>query len=123
MDRNADRALKVGAAPVPALRQVNTPSIALHLGGEIGFKHRLKSVDRLLGNGALHQMRAVLYRRFAQYWLKDVKQWLVVVDWSDLTSDQRWLLLRTGASAVQARQPQGASRVFAAPQGHGAGRL
>lgn len=69
-------------------------AIALHLSGDIGYKHRLKSVDRLLGNTALYQTRAVLYRRLAQYWLKDVKQWLVVVDWSDVTLDQRWQLLR-----------------------------
>lgn len=69
-------------------------AIALHLSGDIGYKHRLKSVDRLLGNVALHQVRAVLYRHLAQHWLKDVKQWLVVVDWSDVTLDQRWQLLR-----------------------------
>jgi len=69
-------------------------AIALHLGGDIGYKHRLKSVDRLLGNAALHQVRADLYRRLVQDWLQDVKQWLVVVDWSDVTLDQRWQLLR-----------------------------
>lgn len=69
-------------------------AIALHLGGETGFKHRLKSVDRLLGNAAVHQMRPGLYRRLAQSWLKDVRQWLVVVDWSGVTPDQRWQLLR-----------------------------
>src|SRR4030065_1164548 len=30
-------------------------AIALHLSQDIAFKHRLKSVDRLLGNPALHR--------------------------------------------------------------------
>ena len=62
-------------------------AIALALGGETALKHRLKSVDRLLGNVALHHARAEIYRRLAQYWLVDVTQILIVVDWSDLTRD------------------------------------
>jgi hypothetical protein len=69
-------------------------AIALHLGNGTKMKHRLKSVDRLLGNGALHAARVEVYRHLAQYWLKDVSHLLIVVDWSDLTRDQRWQLLR-----------------------------
>jgi hypothetical protein len=69
-------------------------AIALHLGNGLAMKHRLKSVDRLLGNDALHAMRLEVYRCLAQCWLKDVPRFLVVVDWSDLTRDQRWQLLR-----------------------------
>jgi hypothetical protein len=38
-------------------------AIALSLSGASKLKHRLKSVDRLLGNGALHQVRGEIYRR------------------------------------------------------------
>ena len=69
-------------------------AIALHLRPNIAFKHRLKSIDRLLGNPALYRSREDLYRWLAQRWLKDVEQWLIVVDWSDVTADQRWQLLR-----------------------------
>lgn len=69
-------------------------AIALHLRPHIAFKHRLKSVDRLLGNPALHRSREGLYRSLAHRWLNDVAQWLIVVDWSDVTADQRWQLLR-----------------------------
>jgi hypothetical protein len=69
-------------------------AIALYLGRGIALKHRLKSIDRLLGNGALYRQRCELYRRLAQQWLYDVKQWLIVVDWSDVTADQRWQWLR-----------------------------
>jgi hypothetical protein len=85
--RRATRALVCGG-------RTTLSAIALHLGGDSGFKHRLKSVERLLGNTDLHRMRAVFYRRLAQRWLQGVGQWLVVVDWSDVSRDQRWQLLR-----------------------------
>ena len=58
-------------------------AIALRLDANTTLKHRLKSVDRLLGNTALHQQRCEIYRALAQHWLEDVTQILVVVDWSD----------------------------------------
>ena len=44
-------------------------AIALNLSGTRKLKHRLKSVDRLLGNATLHQVRGDIYRRLAQCWL------------------------------------------------------
>ncbi|MFA5081136.1 MAG: IS4 family transposase, partial [Hydrogenophilaceae bacterium] len=69
-------------------------SLACSLNSNAHFKHRLKSVDRLLGNPALHAARIGLYAALARQWLSGIKQVLVVVDWSDLTTDQRWHLLR-----------------------------
>lgn len=69
-------------------------AIALNLGGDIALKHRIKSVDRLLGNSGLHRSFRELYRCVALLWLQDLPQILIVVDWSDLTHDQRWQLLR-----------------------------
>ena len=69
-------------------------AIALKLSGDISLKHRIKSVDRLLDNAGIHLARAQLYRSVAARWLVGLPQLLVVVDWSDLTKDQRWQLLR-----------------------------
>ena len=93
---HAKRAAALTRATAALLRGgvTSLSAIALHLSQDIAFKHRLKSVDRLLGNPALHRARGDLYRCLAQQWLKDVTSWLVVVDWSDLTLDQRWQLLR-----------------------------
>ena len=93
---HAKRAAALTRATAALLRGgvTSLSAIALHLSQDIAFKHRLKSVDRLLGNPALHRARGDLYRGLAQQWLKDVASWLVVVDWSDLTLDQRWQLLR-----------------------------
>ncbi len=73
-------------------------AIALHLHAMTRLKHRLKSVDRLLGNTQLEQQRWEIYRALARRWLKGVSQVLVVVDWSDLTRDQRWQLLRASVA-------------------------
>lgn len=72
-------------------------AIALHLSGSAALKHRIKSVDRLLGNSAFHHARDQLYRSVAAQWLEGLQQLLVVVDWSDATQDQRWHLLRASA--------------------------
>lgn len=69
-------------------------ALALSLSSPARYKHRLKSVDRLLGNTAIHAARLDLYAALARRWLAGIKQVLVVVDWSDLTADQRWQLLR-----------------------------
>jgi hypothetical protein len=93
---HAKRAAALARATAALLRGgiTSLSAIALHLGRGIALKHRLKSIDRLLGNRALHRARFEVYRRLAQQWLHDVDHWLIVVDWSDVTADQRWQLLR-----------------------------
>lgn len=95
---HAKRAAALTRATAALLRGgiTSLSAVALHLGRGIALKHRLKSVDRLLGNRALHRERFEVYRRLAQQWLRDVDPWLIVVDWSDVTADQRWQLLRAG---------------------------
>lgn len=64
------------------------------------MRHRVKRIDRLLGNTALHGARADIYREVAAQWLAGIDQVLVVVDWSDATADQRWHLLRASVAVV-----------------------
>ena len=78
---------------------LNLSSIALALAGAIGLRHRGKSVDRLLGNGGVQEARASIYGGLAHLWLCGLPQVLLVVDWSDLTPDQRWHWLRAGLYA------------------------
>jgi hypothetical protein len=77
-------------------------AIGLVMRSAAGYRHRVKSVDRLLGNAALHAVRAELYGALAQRWLSGVRQLLLVIDWSDLTPDQRWHWLRASV-AVEGR--------------------
>jgi hypothetical protein len=76
--------------------------IALGVRAATGYRYRVKSVDRLLGNGALHAARAELYAGLAARWLSGVRQLLLVIDWSDVTPDQRWHWLRASV-AVEGR--------------------
>lgn len=66
------------------------------------LRHRVKCVDRLLGNRHLHSQREALYQVLAQRWLAGTKQLLIVVDWSSLTPDMQWHWLRA-AVVVQGR--------------------
>lgn len=65
-------------------------------------KHRVKCIDRLLGNEHLQGERLALYGRLAQFLIRANPQPVVVVDWSPLCADQRWQLLRASV-AVKGR--------------------
>jgi len=77
-------------------------AIALCLEGSQRLKHRIKSVDRLLSNDALHGARSNIYALVARRWLAGLSQVLLVIDWSDMTADQRWQWLRASV-VVEAR--------------------
>lgn len=57
-------------------------------------RHRVKCVDRLLGNIHLEAHRFELYAALARQWLTGLPQLLIVVDWSGLTADMQWHWLR-----------------------------
>lgn len=57
----------------------------------------LKRLDRLLGNRDVQALRERFYA-MAVAWLVRSKQPVLVVDWSELKQDRRWLLLRAGVA-------------------------
>ena len=57
-------------------------------------KHNIKRIDRLLGNGHLHGERSPLYAVLTEWLLAKVAAPRSIVDWSPLTADQQWQLLR-----------------------------
>ncbi len=77
-------------------------TIALGMRAATAYRHRIKCVDRLLGNEALHTARESIYAALAARWLIGLRQVLLVIDWSDLTVDQRWHWLRASV-AVEGR--------------------
>lgn len=68
-----------------------------HLGravcGASHAKHKIKRVDRLLGNSHLHRERAAVYRALAQWLLRGVERPVILVDWSDCAPGHEWLML------------------------------
>lgn len=69
-------------------------ALAVGTSRTISVRHRVKCVDRLLGNTHLKAHRFDLYTALAQQWLSGLPQLLIVVDWSSLTADMQWHWLR-----------------------------
>lgn len=57
-------------------------------------KHCIKRVDRLLGNRHLGIERFEVYQALARRLVGVRREPVIVIDWSDLTADRRWQLLR-----------------------------
>lgn len=68
------------------------------LRGRVAVKHNIKRVDRLLGNCALHAEAPGLYEVLVRQCLAEVPTPLIIVDWSDLSPDRRWQLLRASVA-------------------------
>jgi Transposase DDE domain len=57
-------------------------------------RHRVKAVDRLLGNPSFAAEHLDIYRTLAARWLTGASPLLIVVDWSSLSADMAWHWLR-----------------------------
>lgn len=57
-------------------------------------RHRIKRVDRLLGNVQLHQERLSFYKLLCDLLIGSRREPILIVDWSDLKPGRHWLLLR-----------------------------
>jgi hypothetical protein len=72
------------------------------LSGSVAVKHNIKRIDRLLGNGSLHTETPKLYEALVRNSLAGISMPLIVIDWSDLTPDRHWQLLRASV-AIEGR--------------------
>lgn len=85
--------LAVVAAAVRS-RRLTLTELGRALIGPAHVKHSIKRVDRLLGNCHLAGERFGLYQVLAHRVVGRLREPLIVIDWSDLTHDRRWQLLR-----------------------------
>ena len=67
--------------------------------GSIRTKHKIKCVDRLLGNRHLHRERSTIYRVMASWLLRGTARPVILVDWSDCTAGHKWLVLKAAVAA------------------------
>lgn len=72
------------------------------LHGHVAVKHNIKRVDRLLGNNSLHTEIPALYEALVRQCLAGMSMPLIIIDWSDLTPDRQWQLLRASV-AIEGR--------------------
>ena len=68
------------------------------LSGSVAVKHNIKRIDRLLGNDSLHTEIPKLYEALVRQCLEGMSMPLIVIDWSDLTPDRQWQLLRASVA-------------------------
>jgi len=57
-------------------------------------KHNIKRADRLMGNFTLNQERGLIFHAMAKWIIGRHKQPVILVDWSDLSADRTYHLLR-----------------------------
>jgi hypothetical protein len=73
---------------------VSITDLGRAISGSAFIKHKIKRLDRLVGNRHLNAERLALYGAMAQFLLKSLPLPLVIIDWSPLTDDQSQQLLR-----------------------------
>ena len=73
-------------------------SVGRHLMTQVAGKHRIKRLDRLLGNVQLGLERPGFYRWLSSLMLSPGSQPCVLVDWSDIDTTKSLFLLRAAVS-------------------------
>lgn len=73
-------------------------NLARALEGASAVRHRVKQMDRLLGNRALQHECASVYASMARYWLCGNHTPLIVVDWSDLNESRSAQMIRASVA-------------------------
>lgn len=86
--------LLLAVETVTRAHQLTLTAVGRALRSAALVKHQIKRIDRLLGNRQLERERTQLYAALAQWVLMGVRQPIVVIDWSDLTPNRHWQLLR-----------------------------
>lgn len=87
-------ALAVAVNTVVQGAAVSITEMGRGFGGSGRVKHRIKRMDRLVGNRYLHDQRLAFYRRCSERLLADSAQPLILIDWSDFSVDRSQQLLR-----------------------------
>jgi hypothetical protein len=73
---------------------VSITGLGRAVSGPAFIKHKIKRLDRLVGNRHLNAERLALYGAMVQFLLKSLPLPLVIIDWSPLTDDQSQQPLR-----------------------------
>lgn len=68
-----------------ACKQLSIASLGRSLQRLAKVKHKIKCIDRLFGNQALHRERTSFYENMAHFLVKRNKRPIIIVDWSGLT--------------------------------------
>lgn len=67
-------------------------ALGRNMSGDALVKHKIKRVDRLLGNAKLLADKFYIYKQLSNNILKHLTEAVIIVDWSGCCSQQRWIL-------------------------------
>jgi hypothetical protein len=74
--------------------QVSITSLGRSLSNAAFVKHKIKRMDRLIGNTRLCQDRWGLYAALTQWLVRGLPHPIILIDWSPLSGDQEYHVLR-----------------------------
>ena len=77
-----------------AARSHTLSNLARALTGHTSVRHRVKCMDRLLGNTALQRECSSIYRALAAQMLSGCQQPVILIDWTDLKADRSVQMIR-----------------------------
>lgn len=92
------QALFAGIEGLLVGQQLTLSGVGRHLRGETKEKHKIKRIDRLLGNAYLCSERSQLYRWLCGLLIGGCRHPSIIVDWSDIDSSKSLFLLRAAVS-------------------------
>jgi hypothetical protein len=88
------QALVIGVRALMHGKTLSVTGIGRGIQGGSYIKHAIKRADRLIGNPALYQERHAIYRAMIRWLLGRLHRPVIIVDWSNLTQDRRFHILR-----------------------------
>lgn len=75
-------------------RRLSLTGLGRSLRSSAEVKHNIKRMDRLLGNELLYEERESIYAAVVQLVIGSAQRPVIVVDWSELTWDKKYQLIR-----------------------------
>lgn len=87
-------ALMVAVKTVSTAHRLTVTGMGRALDNGALTKHRIKRMDRLVGNTHVLAESAQLYALISRWLIGNTQRPVLIVDWSDLTADRKWHLLR-----------------------------
>ncbi|MDY6867568.1 MAG: IS4 family transposase, partial [Chloroflexota bacterium] len=75
-------------------KKLSVTGLGRSINNAVFEKHNIKRADRLIGNPTLNQERGQIYRVLAQWTIGQQRRPVILVDWSDLSADRHYHLLR-----------------------------
>lgn len=88
------KALMAAVGSVLCGAEVSITSLGRRLQNATFVKHKIKRMDRLAGNTRLYQERWRFYAALTQWQVTGLTQPLILIDWSPLSDDQQFHVLR-----------------------------